>query len=75
MSKKEKKKENNQKKFDLQDHLIDYAVRFWLPSPCLSRRNEMKTGLVTNTSGTSPVPNYGEAQSAESRADFTYPVR
>ena len=55
MSEKEKNIENNQKKFDLQDRLIDYAVRFWLPSPC----------LVTNTSGTSPAPNYGVAQSAE----------
>jgi len=35
MSKKEKNKENNQKKFDLQERLIDYAVKFWLPSPCL----------------------------------------
>ena len=28
MSEKEKNKENNQKKFDLQERLIDYAVRF-----------------------------------------------
>ncbi len=75
MRDKEKNIENNQKKFDLQDRLIDYAARFWLPSPCLSRRNEMKTGLVTNTSVTSPAPNYGEAQSTESKADFIYPVR
>jgi len=39
MSEKEKNTENNQKKFDLQERFIDYAVRFWLPSPC----------LVTNT--------------------------
>jgi len=26
-------------------------------------------------SGTSPAANYGEAQSAESKADFIYPVR
>ncbi len=50
MSEKEKNRENNQKKFDLQERLIDYAVRFWLPSPSLPRRNAMKTGLVTNRS-------------------------
>ncbi len=35
MSEKEKNRENNQMKFDLQDCLIDYAVRYWLPSPSL----------------------------------------
>ncbi len=35
MSEKEKNRENNQKKYDLQERLIDYAVRFWLPSPSL----------------------------------------
>ena len=70
MSKKEKNRENNQKKFDLQERLIDYAVRiihvrFWLPSPC----------LVTHTSGTSLAPNYGEAQSAESKSDFIHKLK
>jgi len=55
MSEKEKNKENYQKKFDLQERLIDYAVRFWLPSPC----------LVTNTSGISPAPNYERITVAE----------
>jgi len=45
MSEKEKNRENNQKKFDLQERLIDYAIRFWLPSPC----------LVTNTTKLSPL--------------------
>jgi hypothetical protein len=38
MSGKEKNKENNQKKFDLQERLIDYAFRFWLPSPSLVKQ-------------------------------------
>lgn len=76
MSGKEKNKENNQKKFDLQDRLIDYAVRIINVSEQLP---DTKAGKHVSSqilrSGTSPAPNYGEAQSAESRADFIYPVR
>ncbi|TSA28793.1 four helix bundle protein [bacterium] len=76
MSEKVKNKENNQKKFDLQDRLIDYAVRIINVSEQLP---DTKAGKHVSSqilrSGTSPAPNYGEAQSAESRADFIYPVR
>jgi len=76
MSEKVKNKENNQKKFDLQDRLIDYAVRIINVSEQLP---DTKAGKHVSSqilrSGTSPAPNYGEAQSAESKADFIYPVR
>ncbi|MDP8241749.1 MAG: four helix bundle protein [Candidatus Celaenobacter antarcticus] len=62
---KEKNRENKQKKFDLQERLVDYAIRCGLPSPC----------LVTNTRDTSPASNYGEAQSTESKLDFIYKLK
>ncbi len=65
-----------EKKFNLQERLIDYAVRIINVSEQLP---ETKAGKHISSqmlrSGTSPAPNYGEAQSAESKADFIYPVR
>jgi len=65
-----------EKKFDLQERLIDYAVRIIKVSEQLP---ETKAGKHISSqmlrSGTSPAANYGEAQSAESKADFIYPVR
>ena len=76
MSEKEKNRENNQKKFDLQDRLIDYAVRIIKVSEQLP---DTKAGKHVSSqilkSGTSPAPNYGEAQSAESRADFIHKLK
>ena len=76
MSKKEKNRENNQKKFDLQERLIDYAVRIIKVSEQLP---DTKAGKHVSSqilkSGTSPAPNYGEAQSAESRADFIHKLK
>ncbi|MBL7149732.1 MAG: four helix bundle protein [Candidatus Cloacimonetes bacterium] len=76
MSKKEKNKENNKKKFDLQDRLIDYAVRIIKVSEQLP---DTKAGKYISSqmlkSGISPAPNYGEAQSAESRADFVHKLK
>ena len=76
MSNKEKNKENNKKKFDLQDRLIDYAVRIIKVSEQLP---DTKAGKHVSSqilkSGTSPAPNYGEAQSAESRADFIHKLK
>jgi len=64
------------KKFDLQDRLIDYAVRIINVSEQLSNS---KTGKHISSqilrSGTSPAPNYGEAQSAESSADFIHKLK
>ncbi len=65
-----------EKKFDLQERLIDYAVRIINVSEQLP---ETKAGKHISTqilkSGTSPAPNYGEAQSAESKADFIHKLK
>jgi four helix bundle protein len=64
------------KKFDLEERLIDFAVRIiklaeLLPSTYIG--NHVKGQILR--SGTSPAPNYGEAQSAESRSDFIHKVK
>ncbi len=62
--------------FDLQDRLIDYAVRIIKLSEKLP---ESKIGRHISSqilrSGTSPAPNYGEAQGAESTADFIHKLK
>ena len=62
--------------FDLQDRLIEYAVRIITLSEGLP---ETKSGKHVSSqilrSGTSPAPNYGEAQSAESKADFVHKLK
>ena len=62
--------------FDLQDRLIDFAVRIIRLSEAIP---ESKAGkhicIQILRSGTSPAPNYGEAQSAESRADFIHKLK
>ena len=64
------------REFDLHDRLIDYAVRIIKLSEALPNN---KTGKHICTqilrSGTSPAPNHGEAQSAESRADFVHKLK
>ena len=59
----------NERPFDLQERFIDYAVRIIKLSGALP---ETKAGKHICSqalrSGTSPAPNYGEAQSAESKA-------
>jgi four helix bundle protein len=67
---------NKEREFDLQDRLVDYAVRIIKLSETLP---ETKAGKHVSTqilrSGTSPAPNYGEAQSAESIADFIHKLK
>ena len=64
------------KQFDLQDRLIDYAVQIIALSEALP---DTKAGKHVASqilrSGTSPAPNYGEAQSAESKADFVHKLK
>ena len=62
--------------FDLEERLIDFAVRVIrltesLPKSPVGRHI---LGQLTR-SGTSPAPNYGEAQDAESRADFVHKLK
>ena len=64
------------KEFDLQERLIDYAVRVIklcnaLPDTFAGRH--ICSQLLR--SGTSPAPNYGEAQSAESPLDFIHKLK
>lgn len=68
----EKIKEN----YNIEERLIDFAVAITdiierLPNTRLG--NHISRQLVR--SGTSPAPNYGEAQSAESRKDFIHKMK
>ena len=62
--------------FDLHNRLIEYAVR--IIKLCEVLPNS-KTGKHICSqvlrSGTAPAPNHGEAQSAESRADFVHKLK
>ena len=62
--------------FDLEDRLIDFAVRTIRTSESLPKSKVGKhiAGQLIR-SGTSPAPNYGEAQSAESRPDFIHKMK
>lgn len=66
----------NTRNYDLQDRLIDYAVRIIALSEALP---DTKAGKHIASqilrSGTSPAPNYGEGQSAESKADFAHKLK
>jgi four helix bundle protein len=62
--------------FDLEERLIDFAVRVInvteaLPNDYLGKH--IRGQLVR--SGTAPAPNYGEAQGAESSADFVHKMK
>ena len=67
---------NINKKFDLQDRLIDYAVRIIKLSEKLPDTKAEKhiSGQLLR-SGTAPAPNYAEAQSAESNKDFIHKIK
>jgi len=67
-------KEN--KIFDLEERLIDFAVRIIRIVESLPKTkvgNHIAGQLIR--CGTSPAPNYGEAQSAESRSDFIHKMK
>ena len=71
------KKDTSQSKADeLEERLIDFAVRV------MRLVNRLSTSFAGRhvagqiiRSGTSPAPNYAEARSAESRADFVHKLR
>jgi four helix bundle protein len=63
-------------KYDLQDRLIDFAVTIIkltesLPNSMTGRH--IQNQIIRN--GTSPAPNYGEVQGAESRSDFIHKLK
>ena len=62
--------------FDLEDRLIAFAVQSIRLAESLPRSiagNHIRGQL--SRSGTSPAPNYGEAQSAESPNDFIHKLK
>jgi four helix bundle protein len=64
------------KTYDLEDRLIDFAVRIIQMSESLPKTrvaNHIAGQLIR--CGTSPAPNYGEAQGSESRADFIHKMK
>jgi four helix bundle protein len=64
------------KTFDLEDRLIDFAVRIIRIADSLPKTKIGKhiVGQIVRC-GTSPAPNYGEAQGAESSADFIHKMK
>ena len=76
MIKKELKMAEKNKKYDLEDRLIDFAVRIIKLAEELpdTKAGRHIAGQILR-SGTSPAPNYGEAQSAESRSDFIHKIK
>jgi len=70
------KEKVTQMKYDLQDRLIEFSVSVidvveLLPN---TRAGNLIAGQLIR-SGTSPAPNYAEAQSAESRRDFIHKIK
>jgi four helix bundle protein len=64
------------KTFDLEDRLLVFAVQIIRLAETLPRTrvgNHISGQIIR--SGTSPAPNYGEAQSAESRPDFIHKLK
>ena len=64
------------KKYDLEKRLIDFAVRIMdlVETLANTRAGNHIAGQLVRC-GTSPAPNYGEAQSAESRNDFIHKIK
>jgi len=66
----------NEEKFDLEERLIAFAVRVIRLTESLPKTPAGRHIVVQMTrSGTSPAANYGEAQDAESRADFVHKLK
>jgi four helix bundle protein len=62
--------------FDIENRLIQFGVRIIRLAEALpkTRAGNHIAGQIIR-SGTSPAPNYGEAQSAESRPDFVHKMQ
>lgn len=67
---------SNKRKFDLDERLIGFAVLIISITESMER-TVAATHIATQLmrSGTSPALHYGEAQSAESRADFIHKLK
>ena len=65
-----------EKKFDLEERLIDFAVAIVLLLKVLPwSRSAIHLGGQLLRSGTSPSLNYGEAKSGESKNDFIHKMK
>src|SRR5947199_2594397 len=76
MGKAGKRKLSMSEKYDLEERLLEYAARIIrlvekLPD---TRAGNPVAGQLLR-SGTSPLPNHGEAEAAESRQDFVHKLR
>jgi len=62
--------------FNLEDRLIEFTVRIIQLTESLPKAKAARhiAGQLVR-SGTSPAPNYGEAQGAESRSDFIHKMK
>ena len=69
-------KENKNRNYDLEDRLLDFSVRIINVVEALpnTRAGNHIAGQLVRC-GTSAAPNYGEAQSAESRKDFIHKIK
>jgi four helix bundle protein len=64
------------RKYDLEERLIDFAVLIIrITEGLYNTRAGLHIGGQLVRSGTSPALHYGEAQSAESRADFIHKIK
>jgi four helix bundle protein len=63
-------------RYDLEDRLIDFALMIIEITEKLpqTRAGNHIAGQIIR-SGTAPAPNYGEAQSAESKSDFIHKMK
>ena len=70
------KKENKNRKYDLEERLLDFSVRIINVIEALpnTRAGNHIAGQLVRC-GTAAAPNYGEAQSAESRRDFIHKIK
>jgi len=67
---------NGERTFDLEDRLLEYAARIIrLVDSLHTSRAANHVGGQLLRSGTSPLPNHGEAQAAESREDFIHKLK
>jgi four helix bundle protein len=69
-------REGNKRKFDLEDRLLEFASAVIDLSEMLpdKRSTNHVAGQILR-SGTSPYPNHGEAEAAESRDDFIHKMK
>ena len=69
-------RDEKEQKYDLEERLLDYSVRIIRlveKLPNTKAGNHVAGQLLR--SGTSPYPNHGEAQAAESPRDFIHKLR